>query len=284
MSEPGNSDPIGAATYELDKEQIRKFYDVVSSHFHDLWGEHIHHGYWVRGDETKETAQLQLIERLAQAADIQPGQKLLDVGCGTGASSVYLAKNHHVEATGITISPVQVELATMAASREDVKAKFLLMDAEAMQFDELFDVVWSIESISHYRDIAGFFASVAKLLPSNGTVALIDWFKKPDQNPAHYKRDFLPIERGMLLRLRTMGEYESWMKASGLEVMSSEVLNRNCAKTWDVGLGIIKKKSVWKLAATNGEMFLDFLRAFRATRAGFASGKLVYGLLVARKI
>ena len=70
MSEPGNSDALGAATYELDKEQIRKFYDVVSSHFHDLWGEHIHRGYWVRGDETKETAQLQLIERLAQVANI----------------------------------------------------------------------------------------------------------------------------------------------------------------------------------------------------------------------
>ena len=93
-----------------DKEKIREFYDFVSSHFHELWGEHLHHGYWIRGDETKERAQIQLIEHLAQLAKIQPGRTILDVGCGTGASSIYLAKHYKVEATGITISPVQVSL------------------------------------------------------------------------------------------------------------------------------------------------------------------------------
>ncbi len=119
-----------------DKESIREFYDVVSSHFHELWGEHLHHGYWIRGDETKERAQIQLIEHLAQLADMQPGRRILDVGCGTGASSIFLAKRYKVEATGITISPVQVSLANQAAAREDVNATFLLMDAEAMKFEE----------------------------------------------------------------------------------------------------------------------------------------------------
>src|SRR5713101_8996803 len=94
-----------------DKDKIREFYDLVSSHFHDLWCEHLHHGYWTRGDESKEKAQVQLIEHLAQIANIQTGLKILDVGCGTGASSIYLAKKYKVNATGITISPVQVDLA-----------------------------------------------------------------------------------------------------------------------------------------------------------------------------
>ena len=38
------------------------------------------------------------------------------------------------------------------------------------------------------------------------------------------------------------------------------------------------------VAATNGAMFVDFLRAFRAMRAGFASGDFVYGLVVAQKL
>ena len=137
----------------------------------------------------KNRAQIQLIEHLAQLADIQPGRRILDVGCGTGASSIFLAKHYQVEATGITISPVQVSLANQAAAREDVNATFLLMDAEAMKFEKLFDVVWSVESISHYQDIEQFFASAAKLLKPNGTVAVIDWFKKPNLNSAEYKQN-----------------------------------------------------------------------------------------------
>ena len=80
VSERGNSDALEAATYELDKEQIRKFYDVVSSHFHDLWGDHLHHGYWVHGDETKETAQLQLIDRLARQPTSSPDRSFWTSG------------------------------------------------------------------------------------------------------------------------------------------------------------------------------------------------------------
>ena len=267
-----------------DKEKIREFYDVLSSHFHELWGEHLHHGYWIRGDETKERAQIQLIEYLAQLANIGPERNLLDVGCGTGASSIYLAKHYKVNATGITISPVQVDLANQAAAKEEVNATFLLMDAEAMKFEKPFDVIWSVESISHYQDIGNFFASAAKLLKPNGTVAVIDWFKKPNLSPAEYQRNILPIEKGMLVELGTMQEYEAWMASNNLKIVKSEVLNNNCSKTWDLGLDIIKNKSVWKLAATNGAMFLNFLRAFRAMRAGFASDKFVYGLVVAQKI
>ena len=276
--------PRGAKTCPNDKEKIKEFYDLVSSHFHDLWGEHLHHGYWIRGNESKEKAQIQLIEHLAQAAGLRSGDTILDVGCGTGASSIYLAQKYKVKPTGITISPVQVRLAKHAAAKADVKAKFLLMDAEAMKFAKPFDVVWSVESISHYHDIAGFFRAAAKLLPADGTIAVIDWFKKPHLNPAEYKRDIFPIERGMLVELGTMPEYESWMKASGLKIVKTEVLNKHCAKSWDLGVDIIRKKSLWKLAATNGAMFVNFLRAFRAMRAGFASGKFVYGMLVAQKL
>src|SRR5579863_775208 len=103
-------------TRQNDKDKITEFYDLVSSHFHELWGEHLHHGYWIRGNETKERAQIQLVEHLAQLAKIRPGRKILDVGCGCGASSIFLAKHYKVEATGITISPVQVNLANQAAA------------------------------------------------------------------------------------------------------------------------------------------------------------------------
>jgi cyclopropane fatty-acyl-phospholipid synthase-like methyltransferase len=266
-----------------DKARIRDHYDRVSPYYYDLWGEHLHHGYWIRGDETKEQAQVQLIEHLARAAEIQPGSRILDVGCGFGASSIYLARNYAAEATGITISPIQVEIAGKAASTENVKAKFCLMDAEAMKFDQKFEVVWSVESISHYQNKKRFFACAANLLERGGTLAMLDWFKKANLNSAAHEKFIQPIERGMLVGLHTMEDYKSFMQSNHLQITRSEILNQNCAQTWDLCLDIIKKRSFWALAARNGAEFVDFLRAFRAMKAGFASGNFVYGLLVAKK-
>jgi tocopherol O-methyltransferase len=264
-----------------DKEKVRDHYDRLSPYYRSLWGEHIHHGYWIRGDESKETAQVQLIEHLAQAAGIQRRAKILDVGCGFGASSIYLARKYEAEATGITISRVQVEMANQAAAR--VNARFLLMDAEAMTFDELFDVLWSVESISHYQDIPGFFAAAAKLLKPGGTLAITDWFRKKALTPRECKKFLSAIEDGMMVELRSMEDYGEYLAASRLKVIRSEMLNKNCAKTWDFGLDIIKDKALWGMAAQNGADFVRFLRAFKDMRAGFASGNFIYGLMVARK-
>lgn len=267
-----------------DKRKIKRHYDLMSPYYRALWGEHIHHGYWIRGDETKEKAQLQLIEYLANAAELRPGGRILDAGCGFGGSSIYLARRYQAETTGITISPVQVRMAREAAAAERVSATFLLMDAEAMKFDRPFDVLWSVESISHYRDVPAFFASAARVVKPGGTLAITDWFKRDHLTARQYDRILRPIERGMLVELRTMPDYESGLRSSGFEVARSEVLNPHCAKTWEIGSDIIKDRAYWKLAFRKGAALVRYLRAFRAMRTGFRSGYFVYGLLVARKV
>jgi tocopherol O-methyltransferase len=266
-----------------DKQKIREHYDVVSPYYQSLWGEHIHHGYWIHGDESKEQAQVQLIEHLAQVAGIQPGRTILDAGCGFGGTAIYLAKKFGAKVTGITISPVQVEMANRAAARERADAKFVLMDAEEMKFDQKFDVVWSTESVSHYKDVPKFFASAARFLEPAGILAITDWLKKEKLTAAENKKFIDPIEKSMMVELRTMGEYEEWMRAGGLNFAAREILNAQCAKTWDISLDIIKKREFWELAAKRGGEFVRFLRGFSAMRAGFASGNFVYGLLVAKK-
>jgi tocopherol O-methyltransferase len=264
-----------------DKQRIVEHYDVVSPYYRSLWGEHLHHGYWIRGDESKETAQLQLLEHLAQCAGLKANSDILDIGCGYGGSSFYLASHFQASVTGITISPVQVEMATKTAAREKIDAQFLLMDAEAMNFEEKFDVLWSVESISHYQDRQKFFASATKLLKPGGCFALIDWFKKENLTREQTRKFIAPIEKGMFVELETMGEYEKYLTANGLQIACREILNENCARTWDLCLDIIKDKSFWALAAKFGAHFVTYLRAFAAMRAGFASGNFVYGLFVA---
>jgi tocopherol O-methyltransferase len=264
-----------------DKHRIIKHYDAISPYYRSLWGEHLHHGYWIRGDESKEKAQLQLIEHLAQLAGVKPGSEILDIGCGLGASTLYLAKNYKAAVTGITISEVQVEMATKAAATEQLDAKFLLMDAEAMHFQKQFDLLWSVESISHYQRREEFFASAAKLLKPGGLFAITDWFKKENLTPAETKKFIDPIEKGMLVELQIMDDYEHFLTSNGLQIMRRDILNKNCAKTWDLCLDIISDKAFWALAVKLGPEFVSYLKAFQAMRAGFASGNFVYGLFVA---
>ena len=208
---------------------------------------------------------------------------MLDIGCGFGGSSIYLAQKYNAHAIGITISPVQVEMARKAAATARLDARFLLMDAEAMDFQESFDLLWSVESISHYHDHRSFFANAVRFLKPGGVFALTDWFKRAGLSAAQEHKFIEPIERGMFIDLGTMDDYESHLVASGLEIVHRQDLTRQCAKSWDLALDLIRDKSFWALAAKMGKDFVTNLKSFQAMRAAYASGNFIYGLFTARK-
>src|SRR5262245_65375902 len=101
---------------------IRRHYDRLSLFYRAFWGQHIHHGLW-ENDEPPEVAQVNLIRRLASRAGIPQGARVLDVGCGLGASSLWLARALGCSVLGITISPVQARMAERRARREGLHAR-----------------------------------------------------------------------------------------------------------------------------------------------------------------
>ena len=84
------------------KDSIRRHYDLITPFYLKIWGEHIHHGLWLKGNETKEDAQENLVRELIKIGQIPKRAKILDVGCGLGGSSMYLA-NH----LGALLRPVR---------------------------------------------------------------------------------------------------------------------------------------------------------------------------------
>src|SRR5262249_60308797 len=124
----------------------------------------LHHRTWPTESDTKKEAQASLTAHIAEAAGIQSGAVILDVGCGFGGSSIYLARRYQAAVTGITISPVQAAMAREAADRANVTVRFLVMDADNITLEEKFDVVWSIEAISHFTNRRAFFLRAAELL------------------------------------------------------------------------------------------------------------------------
>ena len=155
---------------------IRNHYDQLSFFYRLFWGDHIHHGYW-EDDEAPAAAQENLIARLAERAAVPRGGHVLDVGCGLGGSSFWLARHLGCSVQGITISPAQCAMAATRAREEGLseRVSFAVVDANRLELPaESFDAVWVIECSEHLADKADFLRRAARVLRPGGRLVLLD--------------------------------------------------------------------------------------------------------------
>lgn len=181
-------------------------------------GEHIHHGYFLSPSDTKELAQTQLIDLLLQRSCLSAGASVLDVGCGIGGTSRYLAKKKGCKVTGVTISGQQVKMARMLTSREagvaeetgdldafvglgDGGVRFIELDAESLgdfygekSEKASFDCVWISEALSHLPNKELFFKNASSLLRTDGKLVIADWLKAENLTQTQVEADIKPIE------------------------------------------------------------------------------------------
>lgn len=169
--------------------QIQQFYDASSGLWEQIWGEHMHHGYYGADGTLKKDrrqAQIDLIEELLSWAGISQVENILDVGCGIGGSSLYLAQKYNATATGITLSPVQASRATERSKEAGAieKTRFLVADALNMPFaDNSFDLVWSLESGEHLPDKVKFLQECYRVLKPGGTFIMATWCHRSTTPP-----------------------------------------------------------------------------------------------------
>ena len=184
---------MSATTGTTLTEKIRQFYDESSLLWERTWGEHMHHGYYgISGRHRKDRrqAQIDLMEELLKWAGVSTAEIILDVGCGIGGSTLYLADKYAAKAVGITLSPVQAKRAGERAIEKGISlrsfenfeianapaAQFQVTDALATPFpDSSFDFIWSMESGEHMPDKQGFLKECYRLLKPGGTFLMATW-------------------------------------------------------------------------------------------------------------
>ena len=139
----------------------------------------LHYGYWDKETTSHHQALLNKNQILYDLATIKPTDHVLDAGCGIGGSSIWMAKQHGNQVTGITISKQQTEHAGKHAKRQGVadKTSFEVTDFCATPFpDASFDIIWGLESVCHALVKGDFLKEAFRLLKPSGRIVICDGF------------------------------------------------------------------------------------------------------------
>jgi tocopherol O-methyltransferase len=268
------------------KDVVRQHYDLTTPFYWLLWGRHLHHGLW-EGNESSRIAQQRLTEAVAAAAGVTRGERVLDVGCGMGGSSIHLAKSLGCSVVGVTISPLQRWWARWSARWHGVCAStdFRCADAEHVAFDPAsFDVVWSIECTEHLFDKPAFFRRAAQWLKPGGRMVICAWLAAEKPTSEQHLRQVHDVCEGFFCpSLGSAADYQQWMQNAGLVVQQVDDWTDRVTRTWEICIARVRRtgmRGLARLIDSNTVMFLD---RFDTILEAYQSGAMQYGCFIATK-
>jgi len=220
-----------------DQAAIAYHYNV-SNDFYRLWLDRnmvYSCGYFEQGDETLDDAQLRKIDHILTKIRLEPGQSLLDIGCGWGALVIRAAQKFRARCVGITLSEAQFEYA-----RERVRDAGLadMVDIRLQDYRDIsgqFDRITSVGMFEHVgRDnLPGYFTIMRKLLRPGG-YAMNHGITSTDPSGGetqHGGGEFIDQYVFPHGELPHLSQVIHDMQQAGLETLDVENLRRHYAQT-----------------------------------------------------
>jgi ubiquinone/menaquinone biosynthesis C-methylase UbiE len=177
-----NSNPVGLPYIDHVLEDLSD--SDADLELRKLFSRHIHWGYWENPSiaactlESLAMAHEQLSQQVADAGQIQSGQRVLDCGCGFGGTIANLNDRlHDMDLVGLNIDRRQLEIArSNFHPQHGNQAEFIEGDACNLPFDDnSFDRVLAVECIFHFPSRQRFFQEVKRVLRPGGILSLCDF-------------------------------------------------------------------------------------------------------------
>ncbi|WP_428486878.1 class I SAM-dependent methyltransferase [Rhodopila sp.] len=214
---------------------VAAHYDELDRFYREIWGEHVHHGYWTTGRETPTEAAEALVALLAAKLHVMPGNRVCDIGCGYGASGQYLAERHGADVIGVTVSATQADCARgRVAARGTIQ--FLRQDWLVNGFAAAsFDHALAIESSEHMPDKQRFFDQAFRTLKPGGLFTVCAWLAADNPRAWEVRHLLEPICReGRLPSMGNEADYRRMGEQAGFQLVEVEELSDRVRRTWSI--------------------------------------------------
>jgi cyclopropane-fatty-acyl-phospholipid synthase len=162
--------PIALSTRTANEQH----YEVPDDYFKLVLGSHLKYssGYWASGCHSLEDAESAMLALTCERAAIQDGESVLELGCGWGSLTLFLAQTFPNSAiTAVSNSSTQKEyIEQQAAARGLTNITVITSDMNDFQVEQQFDRVASVEMFEHMRNYQKLLARISGWVKPGGTL------------------------------------------------------------------------------------------------------------------
>jgi cyclopropane-fatty-acyl-phospholipid synthase len=220
-----------------DAAAISHHYDVSNAFYRIVLGPSMTYScaVWHDPAHTLEEAQANKYELISRKLALEPGMRLLDVGCGWGGMAMHAAKHHGVRAVGVTISRRQAELAEKRVAEAGLseQVEIRVQDYREVE-DGPYDAISSIGMFEHVGEsrLSEYFGRLRALLRPQGRLLNHGISRPPGNTRARLPRNSF-INRYVFPdgELHEVGRVVSITQTAGFEVRHVETLREHYALT-----------------------------------------------------
>lgn len=206
-------------------ETVREYYDLCSEFMVFGWSESLHFAP-LSPRESLEESQIRHQRQIIESLELEPGMRVIDVGCGIGGPMRRVVREAGVRVLGVNINEHQLERARSLHAEAGIgdqvdylAASFMDMGAIA---DDTFDRGYAIESTCHAPDKVGAFAEIYRVLKPGALfwgqeMCLTNRFDPDDPRHQTIKRELM---RGIALKeIAATSEVDKALETAGFEVI-----------------------------------------------------------------
>jgi cyclopropane-fatty-acyl-phospholipid synthase len=258
-----------------DADAIHHHYDVSNRFYRWVLGPSMAYtcAVFPTADASLEVAQEEKFDLVCRKLGLQPGMRLLDVGCGWGGMVLHAVKNYGVTAIGVTLSEQQAQWGQDAIEREGIADRAQIRFSDYRDVPETgFDAVSSIGLTEHIgrENYPSYFGFLFNKIKPEGRMLNHTITRPNDLEPTHYRTSFINRYVFPDGELSGPGHIMSAMNDAGFEIRHEENLREHYALTlkhwcenlddhWDeavaeAGLGTAR---VWRLYMAASRLGFD---------------------------
>lgn len=172
---------------------------------------------WIFGETFLSTGGLETTKEVLSQVKLGPGQKVLDIGSGTGGHAFYMAENFGCYVYGIDLSQNMMDVAVEHLSgRPSLQSlvKFEIKDCTTVNLTRNdYDLVYSRDALLHIENKRDLFANIMKWLKPGGKILFTDYIRGED--PTSYTPGFKEYLAKRAYHLVTLSEYKKLLENSG---------------------------------------------------------------------